>query len=187
MPNLNPHILLFLDLIKKGAIDLYNEDGLKCELALHFRSKLDSSWKVQVERNIDSFGLDKRRFIKKEMDIVVFDSLKKEKQCIELKYPTQGHYPEQMFKACQDVKFLEQLVDSGFQKSYFLMIAKDTPFFEGRETGGIYSIFRENRVIQGQITKPTGSKSEVINILGRYNIVWVPIINNLKYFILEVG
>lgn len=57
------------------------------------------------------------------MDIVIFDTTFQKKHCIEIKYPTNGQYPEQMFKICKYVAFIEQLVQSGFDESYSLVLA----------------------------------------------------------------
>jgi hypothetical protein len=95
------------------------------------RQRIDASYKVHFERNIGYFNLenkDDEPFKKKEMDIVIFDQGKKERTCIELKYPLNGQYPEQMFSACEGIKLLEQLVLSGFDNSYFVMFAEDSLF-----------------------------------------------------------
>lgn len=106
------------------------------------------------------------------MDVVVFTPDKIEKHCIELKFPTQGQYPEQMFSACKDVKFLEPLVKSGFNKCYFMMFANDPLFYTSKGEGdyGIYKIFRCEKLIKGEVRKPTGKKDEVLHIDGEYKI-----------------
>jgi len=65
------------------------------------------------------------------MDIVIYTPDKIEKYCIELKFSTNGQYPEQMFSVCKDVKFLEQLMKSGFTGCYFMMFTNDKLFWEG--------------------------------------------------------
>jgi len=129
---------------------------------------------------------DDEPFKKKEMDIVVFDLAKKEKHCIELKYPINGQYPEQMFSACKDIKFLEQLVLSGFDESYFVMFAKDTPFYSETGDSGIYLNFRKEKLIKNLITKPTGAKDETLNFKGKYAINWMDVKNKLKWFVIKV-
>ena len=90
------------------------------------------------------------------MDIVVYN--KTEKHCIELKFPTQGQYPEQMFSSCKDVRFLEQLVDLGFDNCYFIMFADDPLFYNNKGESGIYRMFRKEKEIRNIVTKPTGKK-----------------------------
>jgi len=100
--NLLPHLKEFADEIAEEKIGIYNEASIQYEMAIYLRGRLDNRYKIQLERNINHFNLERGDYIKKEMDIVVFSLDKKEKQCIELKFPIQGQYPEQMFSACKE-------------------------------------------------------------------------------------
>ena len=115
---LSPLLTDFTEMISDSSVAVYNEAGIQFELAIFLREKIKGNYSIQLERNIDYFGMDKRKFLKKEMDIVVFSPDKKERHCIELKFPTNGQYPEQMFNACKDVSFLEQLTKAGFNRLY---------------------------------------------------------------------
>lgn len=179
--------------ISRGEIEIYNEASIQFELAIYLRECLDKNkYKIQLERNISYFNLNEKclngeKYLKKEMDIVIFDYDKNEKHCIELKFPTQGQYPEQMFSACKDIKFLEQLVKSGFNECYFMMFADDPLFYKEKENDtGIYKMFRSEKVIKGTIKKPTGKKDIEIHIDGEYNIEWQTLSHNLRCFIIEV-
>lgn len=180
------HLKEFADGVLEGNIDVYSEAGIKCELAIYLRGRLGNKYKIQVERNIDYFDLDKERYLKKEMDIVVFTSDKKVRQCVEVKFPTQGQYPEQMFSACKDVRFLEQLVESGFTHSYLVMFANDPLFYIDKGDSGIYKMFRNEKVIKGEIRKPTGKKDEVLTLQREYKIEWRTLTGSLRYFLIEV-
>jgi len=171
-----------------GEIEVYNEAGIQFELAILLRKLYSKQvYKIQLERNINYFELSKKNFLKKEMDIVAFSEDKKEKHCIELKFPTNGQYPEQMFKACKDVRFLEQLVNFGFSNSYFMMFTYDHLFYEGgRNHSEIYKVFRDEKIIKGRIRKPTGEKDEILNFEGEYKINWHGLDRKLKCFIIEV-
>jgi hypothetical protein len=177
----------FAGKISTNAIEVYNEASIQYELAIFLRQKLDKDFRIQLERNIDYFDLDKSAFLKKEMDMVIFGSDKKEKHCIELKFPTNGQYPEQMFSACKDVKFLEQLVSAGFNESYFVMFANDPLFYTNRGDSGIYFNFRKEKLIRKSIQKPTGAKDETLCFRGTYAISWKEISNYLKYFVVRVN
>jgi hypothetical protein len=123
------------------------------------------------------------------MDIVIFSNDKKEKHCIELKFPTNGQYPEQMFNACKDVNFLEQLTEAGFDTSYFLFFTEDKNFYDlkrARKHDGIYGLFREQKEIKGNIDKPTGERNQTLKIRGEYKIIWKNLKNDLKYFVINV-
>lgn len=177
----------FASELSKNNVEIYNEDSVKHELAFFLRGKLDKKFKIQLERNIAYFGLNKNQFLKKEMDIVVYTPDQNEKHCIELKYPTKGQYPEQMFSSCKDVRFLEQLVDSGFNTSYFMMFADDSIFYMNKGDSGIYRMFRKEKIIRNTVRKPTGKKNQVFTFHGSYKIDWKDIKNKLKYFVIKVN
>ncbi len=184
--NLLLHLKEFADEIAREKIEIYNEASIQYELAIYLRDCLDNGYKIQLERNIDYFNLYSGNYLKKEMDIVIFTPDKKEKQCIELKFPTQGQYPEQMFSICKDVRFLEQLMNSGFNECYFMMFANDPLFYMSKGDNGIYKMFRNEKLIKGEVRKPTGKKDEVLHIDGEYKIEWRTLKDKLKCFTIEV-
>lgn len=162
----------FMAQLGLGSVEIYNEFSLQHELGIKLRNAALAGWKIQFERNISFFGIESAGFIKKEIDIVVYNSAEKRAYALELKYPTHGQYPEQMFKCCQDICFLEQLVTKGFSAGYFVIVADDHNFYQGTIPGPIYSHFRASQTIHGRIQKPTGSKDEFVDIRGSYQIVW---------------
>ena len=85
-----------------------------------------------------------------------------------MKYPRNGQVPESMFSFCKDIKFLEQLVNSGFKSAYFIAIADDPLFYSGNNNG-IYGLFRNQEPISGY-----------------YKAEWKPIINNTKYCLIKI-
>ncbi|NCE98851.1 hypothetical protein D1151_07040 [Emergencia sp. 1XD21-10] len=107
---------------------------------------------MQFERNTKLFGI--AGTIKHEIDIAVYNET--EKYAIELKYPMNGQYPEQMYSFVKDIIFMEQLKDNGFDATYSLMRVNDKNFYSGRKIDGIYAYFRGAEVLQGTIKKPKG-------------------------------
>ena len=102
------------------------------------------NFKNYLERNISYFKIFEN-LVKKEIDISVIDEFNK-KTAIEIKYPTNGQYPEQMFQFCKDIKFLEQLKKFGFEDNIFLVIANDKNFWQSQPVEGIiYQYFRVER------------------------------------------
>ena len=102
----------FFEKIRNGGIEVYNEFSFQHELGIFLRAQMPEK-KVQFERNVSYFKLDKADFVKKEIDIVIFSA--ESLECvIELKYPRNGQVPETMFSFCKDIAFLEQLALSGF-------------------------------------------------------------------------
>jgi hypothetical protein len=125
-------------LVAQGQVEIYNEFSLQHELGLYLRSTIQNA-KVQFERNVSFFFPPPFDFLKKEIDISVFSADKANKYCaVELKFPRNGQYPEQMFSFCKDIGFLEQLKRAGFEKAYFIVFADDRLFYEG-STEGIYA------------------------------------------------
>jgi len=181
-----PHLKEFANEISRGIVEIYNEASIQCELAIYLQNCLGDKYKIQLERNIGYFNLDKANFLKREMDIVISTLDRAENYCIELKFPTQGQYPEQMFSACKDIKFLEQLKESGFKKCYFMMFADDYLFYTNKGDGEIYKMFRVEKIIRGNVRKPTGKKDKVLHLNGEYKIEWIMLRNNLKYFIINI-
>ena len=83
----------FVDLIRNEEVEVYNEFSLQHELGIFLRAKLTEN-KVQFERNTKFFGITGT--VKHEIDIVIYNE--NEKYAIELKYPLNGQYPEQMYR-----------------------------------------------------------------------------------------
>ena len=165
------HIQAFFSAVAAGKIEIYNEFSLQHELGLFLRS-CRTAEKIQFERNVSFFSFARDRFIKKEIDISLFATAERPISAIELKFPRRGQHPEQMFKACQDIFFLEQLVAAGFREGYFIMVADDPLFYRGDFLAGIYAFFRGDTPISGQIFGPTGDTTRQINIGQRYNVQW---------------
>ncbi len=123
-----------------GNIDLYNEAGLQHELGYFLRC---NNIQVKFEYNTNKiFGHD-HEFLKKELDLYIVE--KDEQYCVELKFPNNGAYPRRMTQSMIDIFFLQQLVDNGFNKGYFLFITDLPRFKDGNESEGIYSYFRRSK------------------------------------------
>lgn len=177
-------ITSFAKEVGKGQIEIYNEFSLQHELGLYLRNTLVDK-KVQFERNVSFFGLNKTDFVKREIDISIFESTESlPGAAIELKYPKNGQYPEQMFSFCKDVSFAEQLKASGFRDAYVVIFAKDHLFYEGSQEG-IYGFFRGGKVLSGLVQKPTGKRDSEIHIKGAYTIRWRPVRGSLKYTVIK--
>ena len=174
----------FMMLISNGSVEVYNEFSLQHELGIYLRKVLGGKYKVQFERNVSYFQI--KGTLKKEMDIVIFNEDKIEKYCIELKYPTNGQVPEQMFSMCKDIKFLEQLKENGFTKCYSLNLVEESAFYDSNKSEGIYSKFRDEKILYGVIEKPTGKKDERFQLTYEYTIDWRNIKEKKKYFLVIV-
>jgi hypothetical protein len=178
-------VLPFFAQVELGVIEIYNEFSLQHELGIFLR-KAFPDYKVQFERPVDHFGLKRNNFDKKEIDIAIFKENEKPYMAIELKFPRQGQHPEQMFSACTDILFLEQLVEAKFSNGLFIMVVDDDLFIRGRDTTGIYQYFRTNKPINGTITKPTGRDKWEICIKNKYYVKWNQLKNDYNYCCVKI-
>ena len=172
----------FSGMVEDDQVEIYNEFSLQHELGIFLREQL-SNYKVQFERNTKYFGI--KGTIKHEIDIVVYND--KEKYAVELKYPVNGQYPEQMYSFIKDILFMEQLKDDGFDATYSLTMVNDKNFYSGKKTDGIYTYFRDGEMLQDTIEKPTGKKAESVTLKKRYNIKWEGKTDHLKYYIVDIN
>ena len=132
----------FFDYAYDNEIEIYNEFSLQHELGIYLRNILPK-YKIEFERNVDCFNIDKHKTIKKEIDISIIKGT--EKFAIELKFPRNGQYPEQMYNFIKDIKFLEQLKEHKFKKVFSVVLVDDTNFYKyskHQKEKEIYSSFR---------------------------------------------
>jgi hypothetical protein len=180
-------------------VEIYNEFSLQHELGGFLRGNYRKpDVKVQFERNV-KYLFDRvanEDFIKKEVDITVFDGNAYNKRlAIELKYPKNGQYPQQMYSFCKDIKFAEQLVDKdgGFEQAIFIVFADDQLFYGGGRAPneGIYRMFRDNNgeqnSVSGVIRNPAQNKDDKVSLRGKYFIKWHIALENLKYAIVLIN
>ena len=185
MWNIEQHLADFFSQIAQGRIEVYNEFSLQHELGCYLRSAIAGDVAIQFERPASFFGI-KDKLTKKEVDIALFLPDRSHKVAIELKYPKNGQHPEQMFKACQDFAFLEQLCSEGFDSGYFVMVADDPLFYASGGIEGIYKHFRAGIPICGFIQKPTGAKDETVTLFGSHVVKWNDVLGNRKYVTVRV-
>lgn len=176
----------FFEMVIAQNVEIYNEFSLQHELGIYLRSILPEH-KVQFERNVSYFTSDNNT-IKKEIDIVIFSENKTEKYAIELKCPLNGQYPEQMYSFVKDIRFMEQLKERGFSKTYCVSLVSDKSFYRGQGNIGIYKYFREDYSIYGRIFKPTGigKNEDSITLTGSYDFIWQDLSEDCKYYIIEI-
>lgn len=172
--------------ITKGKTEIYNEASVQYELAIFLREKLPH-FKIQLERNVKFFNLEKKNFVKKEIDIVLFNNSQTKKFAIEIKFPTSIDYPNQMFHFCQDVKFLEQLKEAGFTDNFFLALTPQSNFWsDSGKKGTIYEKFRKEKELYGEIKNEIGDSTEKITLSGRHKINWLSVNDTVRFFVMRV-
>jgi len=65
-------IAAFANKVGTGDIEIYNKCRLQHEMGVYLRQCLPAK-KVQFERNVSYFGMNKINFVKREIDIAIFD------------------------------------------------------------------------------------------------------------------
>lgn len=183
------HIADMLEEFMNAQIErcIYNEFALQFELGHFFRSK---GFDVFFERNINSFEYKENpnnpRWAKHEIDLVI--EREGARYAIELKFPRNGEYPEQMYSFLKDILFMEQVLDRAeFDGTYTLTVTLDPLFYthttsirNNNTCTNIYSLFRTGDTpgTSGYIPasvdfyKPTGKKLQSINMARPHLIEW---------------
>ncbi len=175
----------FWKYVINNKVELYNEFSLQFEFGIFLRDKLPG-YKVQFERNVSFFGI-KEPTVKHEIDIVIYNDDLTEKYALELKYPRQRQYPEQMYAFVKDIVFMEEVKAQGFSSTGVLTLVDSEPFYSGDKIDGIYQYFRTDKLIEGHIYKPTGSEAgkEHLIVSGQYRIDWREL-DGRKYYMFEI-
>jgi hypothetical protein len=166
----------FFDAVGRKEIEIYNEFSLQHEFGIWLRDRtVNSTTKIQFERPASYFGAA-NKLTKKEIDLACFTSSKNTQLAMELKFPRSGQVPIQMFKFCQDVAFLEELVlkEKRFPFGCALFTADDPDFYRGtrQQPGTIYSYFRDGVTLKGKIEKSTGKEEPPVVLVREYKIEW---------------
>jgi len=193
---IKPEIVRFFEFVKKEKIELYNEFSFQHELGIFLRNNLPD-YKIQFERNVDTLFSEeiiektiKEGMVKKEIDISIHDSNTNEKYvAIELKFPRQKQYPEQMYSFIKDIKFAEQLKRLGFRNTCCVVLVDDPLFYsDGRAENGIYKYFRKAFKVPGRtcIEKPTGKDKDCIKLDRDYSVEWEDIEGEKKFYCIEI-
>lgn len=211
----------FFAYLCENELEIYNEFSFQHELGIFLRDKLrkeckdGQAYKIEFERNAKNyFGINYSYFniksLKKEIDIAIYKKDYSQQYAIELKFPLNRQYPEQMFNCIKDVRFMQELVNQKkFQKTYCITLVwahgRGRPFYKGNHEGNlgtdIYKYFRGERkeLLTGKILKPTGREKYVIDLQNKiYPFEWkdCKIINtrsrnskykyrDCKYYIIE--
>ena len=190
---LYPLLEQFFTYVEYNKIELYNEFSLQHELGIYLRDNL-SDYKVQFERNVSFFKDNKKdfinqEFVKKEIDIVVFNKDFSDCYAVELKYPRNGQHPEQMYSFIKDIKFMEQLKEAGFKNTYCMTMVDKSDHLFFKDTGydnPVFPYFRKNKKLNGKIHKPTGDTDQYIEINGEYSIEWIDDGEFRKRYLLQI-
>ena len=192
---------------------IYNEYSLQYELAVYLRNGLNANSKISeyeifFEKNISTF-IDKseEKFGKEdekhkhEVDLIVIRKNKNkkpiEKYAIELKFPINGQYPEQMKKFIEDMKFMKKIKDIWDDEqiknnTFCLTMVNDKNFYEltGKENNksNNYDVYQKFRMKDGKIYKKideNGINLKIFwNTLKKFENSYT---DDIKCFLIDIG
>tara|TARA_B100000902_G_scaffold19496_1_gene23359 strand:+ start:343 stop:990 length:648 start_codon:yes stop_codon:yes gene_type:complete len=203
----------FSEQLKKDLKFIRNEASLQHELALYIRNAFEKAGNTPKARvllelpvqyltkpleNISdvSQNKDKDDWIKKEIDIVVYDG--KKNYVIELKFVRKGAgLPKQLYHAIEDVIFCEQMVAHKKADNFFAIFLTDhSNIIKGTNTNHIYSFFNKGSNLEKPSIK-TFKISELENhpafmkedkkleLKEEYTIDWRDADQGYKYYIIS--
>ena len=192
-------MFLISEFKKYSQSNSWNIDRYTSEFTLQFRicrflQSIDSNFMIELESNINRYSLEK--FTKKEIDI---DYYKNDDMhsCIELKYVRdKGSYNIGMFSFYEDIKFVEELVESGkFQNGYCILFTSIKELYtppnkklnpKNKENIRLYDSFRVKKQLSGTVSIKTGPLNKSISIKGKYNLNWFDFQDDIKCCVLNI-
>lgn len=170
------------DNIKFKEID--NEYSLQFELAYFLRTRLEKCI-VTVEKKVTIQKLSHR------LDIYIKTEDNKE-YAIELKFPTNGQVPIQMYKFIKDIETMEELKNQyNYDNTFALLLTNDKKILTKNNsqlsTKGIYKYFRTDTSLDTKIEPisiPVGKDkdNDNINLRNRYSIEFQKLNNENSNF-----
>ena len=179
---------------QRWTIDRYTSEFTLQFRICRFLQSLDSNLVIELESNINRYGLEK--FTKKEIDIEYYNN--DIRSCIELKYiRDKGSYNIGMFRFYEDIKFVEELIESGkFQNGYCILFTSLKELYttpkrklnpKNKENLKLYKSYREKKQLGGTVSIKTGKLDKSISIKGQYNLNWFDFDNGIKSCIVTIS
>jgi hypothetical protein len=168
------------------------------EFTLQFRicrylEEVNNKYIIELESNIERYNCG--GLIKKEIDIDISASDNK-KIAIELKFVRdKGSFNIGMYKYCEDIKFLEQLVETKFDIGYAIIFTNIKELYtapsktqkpRNEENKVLYTSFRTNKKLTGELKIKTGRMDESLTLRGEYNLNWEDFFQNIKACIVKI-
>jgi hypothetical protein len=136
----------FFQQIQDVPIELYSEFGLQHELAIFLRTNYNDLT-VRLEYPTPRIFNPLPQLSKKEIDIYL-TTQNGQRYVIELKMPKDNcGTPNEMYRAIEDVKFLEQLRKNNIDECYAILITERQAFWNAPQANaGIYQFFNGQQV-----------------------------------------
>lgn len=182
MKNFPQHLKTFFEIYKREAIiELYNEFSVYYRLGNHLENLFNVDYKIQFIRYPQFFGIYDLSLVKPSLDIVVFDDDMNVKHAIEVVYIKDEPRLEKMFEICTGLRFMEQIVNHGWNESYLLLVA-DIPKQENNED---HYLFKGVTELDGAMQHPDGDT--IIELEGSYILDWMSVDEHMHYAVIPVN
>jgi len=166
--------------------DFTSEFTIQHRLALFLDAYLSKKYECELEVSVEKFGW--KNLTKKEIDIVV--SSTEERHAIELKFiRDQGSFNIGIYGVCEDVRFLEELKDGGFESvcSYVFTTLPDVftptngaPNPKNPQNMSLYVQFRNAKNLQRKIAIKTGALNKEVNFERSHPFSWMDFVDGVK-------
>lgn len=186
----------FFEYVNQKKIEIYNEFALQFELAIFLRTKINEKLEVQLERNISFLGLSKDKFLKREIDILIFKdpTVLQDVYALELKAIVNQKIarPRNVFSWIEDLRFLEQLKAAGVGQCSSIFVTDNKKLMqipEGKNEPKLRMLpdFRKKKVEGTYNTHKNDSvKNKTVTLEREYTFDWVDYNNHQKYFSIPV-
>ena len=181
MKNFTYHLESFFEKYKReDIIELYNEASVYFRLGNHLENLFNVDYKVQFLRKPQYFGIESK-LVKSFIDIAVFGDEMDTLHAVEVIYIKDEPQVEKMFEICTGLRFMEQIVEHGWQACYVLLVA-DIP---KRENNQDHYLFRGETIIEGMMQKPKETQT-VLELKGSYTIDWIEVDDDIHYAVIPV-
>lgn len=149
--------------------------------------------KIELESNINRYNIF--NLIKKEIDIDILTS-KNEKIALEIKYlRDKGSYNIGMYKFCEDIKFVEELIENGFDGGYAILFTTIQDIYtepkrklnpKNKENLILYESFRKKFKISNEISIKTGKMNTSLTLKGSYKLEWHDFNKDIKACLIKI-
>ena len=173
-------------------------DDFASEFTFQFRlcrfiESLNKDYDIELESSIERYGLS--NLSKKEIDIDIIDT-DNNRIAIEIKYiRDSGSHNIGMFDYCEDIKFLEEIVEKNFNQGIAIIFTTIDKLYtppkkslkpKNSENLALYSAFRIHKLLQGELKIKTGKMNRSLILNKQYSLKWVDFTDTIMVCIVNV-
>ena len=176
------YINSFFCLVANGHLDVTNQKKLQFELSKFLTDNLPG-YQIYCSSFHRHF-FDVKNLAKHRIDIVLKNKINNELIAINLNVLNKGTMNDELFKCVQNIKYMEQLSDIGFNKTYCLCLSLNVDYCVGNRKD-ICKYFQKSKIIHGKIYRDKNIDDRYFEIKKRYKIKWIENNNDTYFYLLE--